>query len=101
MLTFCTFYSGVSLEKSVEATKEIGEFLDWKLIKETNGEIIFSSSFNWDTWGQKITVKYVSPHAINISVKTRFYQFGDSGSGSETIKQFIERYQEYVKSPQE
>lgn len=94
MITFCTFYSGISLTKSMEITKQIGSSLNWQLLEERDSEVVFSSKFNWDTWGQKISIKYVSVNAVNITVKTRLYQFGDSGSGSATIKEFVERFQE-------
>lgn len=97
MTTFCTFYSGLSLTESLNITKKIGDSFNWKLIEESKEEIAFTSKFNWDTWGQKITIRYVSIYSINITVRTKFSQFADSGSGSMAIKKFIEMYQEFVK----
>lgn len=97
MTTFCTFYSGLSLNESLNITKKIGDSFNWKLIKESNEEMVFTSKFNWNTWGQKMTIRYVSIHSINITVQTKFSQFADSGSGSMTIKKFVEMYQELVR----
>lgn len=96
MTTFCTFYSGVLLNESVKIAKEIGKEMNWKLAEEVNGQLVFSSKFNWDTWGQKVIIKYISLNSINITVETKFSQFADSGSGSRLIKEFIEKYQTYV-----
>lgn len=98
MTTFCTFYSGLSSKESLDIIKKIAVSFNWKLIKESEGELVFTSRFNWDTWGQKIFIRYVSIYSINITVKTRFSQFADSGSGSMIIKKTVEHYQELTKN---
>lgn len=94
MVSFCTFYSGLSKIKSDKISKEIGKSLDWKLTTDSETELIFTVGFNWVTWGQKITIKYISENAVNITIQTKFSQMGDFGDGQILIKKFVEGYQE-------
>lgn len=94
MITFCNFYAGVNFEEFLNLTKRTAEELNWKFVGQEGTKLSFSTGFNWSTWGQKINIDYVSINSANITVETKLYQVADSGSGGETIKEFIEHYQQ-------